>query len=233
MLKKYIVVFIIFFTFSSFIAIKAEDNTNGPAEDTQVNTNTSSQTEKDTSSQKKTDYNKSDNISQKYGFTLQEEKETGYQAALILAKRFGLYDNKKVVDYVNNVGKKIAKKVSKRPGIDYQFYVLDTPEINAFATPGGFIFITKGAIKIMSDESELAGVLSHEIAHVEEGHGLEAIAGNEEAREKLKILKVELHENLQQLQDKKEESSSGIVNIGVPNGSDENYIIKDGELIIK
>lgn len=118
---------------------------------------------------------KTDAISRKYGFTLREELEIGYKGALKLLKIHGYYNNAKVNEYVNEVGSKIAQTVSRRPDITYQFFVLNTKIVNAISCPGGYIFVTKGALKKMSDESELAGVLAHEIAHIEEGHGLETM----------------------------------------------------------
>lgn len=102
----------------------------------------------------------------KYGFSLQEEKEYGLKAAEFLIKKYGYYDNVKVNDYVSKVGQKIVSNVAKRK-INYTFYVLDSNEINSFALPGGFIFITKGTLSYISNEAELAGILAHEIAHVE------------------------------------------------------------------
>lgn len=162
-----------------------------------------------------------DPISSKYGFTLQEEKEIGFQSAIILSKKYGYYNNLKVNRYVNKVGKSIAEKVSKRPGITYNFFVLNTPEINAFAVPGGFIFITKGALKVLSNEAELAGILAHEIAHIELGHGLQAISSNPEVRDKVRILKVNLQQgkgltqqSFKDILTKEKDVTSGIVNSG-------------------
>jgi hypothetical protein len=167
---------------------------------------------------------KSDYITEKYGFTLQEEREIGFQSAIILANKYGYYDNPKVNEYINFVGQKVAKSVSKRPGIQYSFFVLNTSDINAFAVPGGFIFITKGALKILSNEAELAGVLAHEIAHVELGHGLEAIASNPNVRDRVRIMKINLQEgkgltqqSLKSLLAKDKNITSGIVNAGKPN----------------
>lgn len=187
---------------------------------------------------KEPDYNKTDAITEKYGFTLREEKEIGFQSAIILTKRYGYYNNPKINDYVNTVGKNIAKKVSKRPDIDYNFYVLDTPEINAFAVPGGFIFITKGALKVLSNEAELAGILSHEIAHVELGHGLESIASNPALRDKVRILKLNMQEgkgftqqSFKSLASKEGNITTGIVNSGEL-GKKDKIIIDDQNNII-
>ncbi|ADU66009.1 peptidase M48 Ste24p [Desulfurispirillum indicum S5] len=71
--------------------------------------------------------------------------------------------------YVNLVGRSVALHAS-RPELEFRFQVLDSDTINAFAAPGGYIFITTGALQMMSDEAQLAAVLAHEIAHVTEKH---------------------------------------------------------------
>jgi len=73
--------------------------------------------------------------------------------------------------YVNKVGLWVALHTS-RPNLPWRFGVLDTNSVNAFATPGGYVFITRGMLMRMRDESELAGVLAHEISHVVEKHAL-------------------------------------------------------------
>lgn len=89
-------------------------------------------------------------------------------AARILGKH-SFYENDKLMAYVNKIGKGLAQ-FANRPEIEFRFAVLDTDIVNAFAAPGGYIFITKGALSKMEDEAELAAVLSHEIAHVTERH---------------------------------------------------------------
>jgi predicted Zn-dependent protease len=71
--------------------------------------------------------------------------------------------------YVNLVGNTVARK-SDRPNLNYHFAVLDTDIINAFACPGGYIFVTRGTLNIIDSESELAAVLAHEVAHVAKKH---------------------------------------------------------------
>ena len=89
-------------------------------------------------------------------------------AARILGKH-SFYENDKLNAYVNKLGKGLAQ-FANRPEIEFRFAVLDTDIVNAFAAPGGYIFITKGALVKMEDEAELAAVLAHEIAHVTERH---------------------------------------------------------------
>lgn len=119
----------------------------------------------------------SDEITKKYGFTLPQELILGRTVAYSLLEK---YDNKINTDpelnrYVNLVGQSIAKAASNRPQVEYKFGIIDTDEINAFAAPGGYVFVTTGLLKVVYDENELAAVLAHEIGHVERGHGLQDI----------------------------------------------------------
>lgn len=77
--------------------------------------------------------------------------------------------------YVNRVGLWVAAG-SDRPELDWTFAVVDSPGVNAWAAPGGFVFITRGLFLLLEDEAELACVLGHEIAHVTAGHYVEALA---------------------------------------------------------
>lgn len=72
--------------------------------------------------------------------------------------------------YVNGVGQKLAAQ-SHRAQLKWTFTVLDSPEINAFALPGGYVYVTRGIMAFLNDEAELAGVLGHEIGHVTARHG--------------------------------------------------------------
>lgn len=76
--------------------------------------------------------------------------------------------------YVNNVGRWLASQ-TERPNLPWHFGVLDAPEVNAFAVPGGTVFVTKGLVQKMRSEAQLAGVLAHEISHVLRKHHLKAI----------------------------------------------------------
>jgi beta-barrel assembly-enhancing protease len=89
-------------------------------------------------------------------------------AARILG-RYKAYDNPALIKYVSLVGATLALSTN-RPELEFHLMILDTDELNAYAAPGGYIFITKGALQLMKDESELAGVLAHEVAHVTEKH---------------------------------------------------------------
>jgi len=104
----------------------------------------------------------------------EEEMTLGRELAANLIARYGLYEEPDIVKYLNLVGKTLARH-SSRKNINYRFAVLNSETINAFAAPGGYVFITKGALKIIKDESGLAGVLAHEISHIESRHIPKAI----------------------------------------------------------
>lgn len=119
----------------------------------------------------------SDAISQKYGFNLVQELILGRTVAYGLLEKFDnkIYTDEAANKYVNLVGQAVAKSASHRPQIKYKFGILDSYEINAFACPGGYIFLTKGLLALLKNENELAAVLAHEIGHVEHGDGLKDI----------------------------------------------------------
>jgi predicted Zn-dependent protease len=85
-----------------------------------------------------------------------------------------LLDNPAVQQYVNRIGRWLTLQ-TERPDLPWQFGVLDDNDVNAFSTPGGYVFITKGLLAQMNSEAELAGVLAHEISHVLRKHHLQAI----------------------------------------------------------
>ena len=89
-------------------------------------------------------------------------------AARILGK-YRLVRDDELTRYVNLVGRSVAMHC-RRPELAFRFAVLDSSSINAYAAPGGYIFVTRGALDKLSDEAELAGVLAHEIAHAAERH---------------------------------------------------------------
>src|SRR5574337_110854 len=98
-----------------------------------------------------------------------EEVRFGREIAARMIGRFSLYDNSRLTKYVNLVGQALVQNTS-RPELQFHFAVLNTTEINAYAAPGGYVFVTRGAIEKMQDESELAAVLAHEITHINEKH---------------------------------------------------------------
>lgn len=102
------------------------------------------------------------------------EIEIGRQLAAVLLGAKPLHPNAALQRYVNQLGRWISLQ-SSRPQLPWTFGVLDDPGYNAFATPGGYIFVTKGLVDHMADEAELAGILAHEITHVTSKHHLQAI----------------------------------------------------------
>jgi len=102
------------------------------------------------------------------------EKKIGEETKKQLLDQYRVMESTPVTAYVNRVGQRLAQ-VSDRPTVDYDFTVIDSDLINAFAAPGGFIFITRGLLDAVNDEAELAMVLGHEIAHVAALHGVQMI----------------------------------------------------------
>jgi predicted Zn-dependent protease len=103
-----------------------------------------------------------------------EERSMGDKVSVKLREHFGVYQNEEVTKYVSLVGTVLAQS-STRASLDWKFIVLDTDGVNAYAAPGGFIHVTRGLLGLMKSESELAGVLGHEITHVTEKHTVHAI----------------------------------------------------------
>jgi beta-barrel assembly-enhancing protease len=103
-----------------------------------------------------------------------EERQIGQEVSDKVVETFGVYQDANVARYVTLVGAVMAQ-ASARPDLDWQFVVLDTDGVNAFAAPGGFVHITKGLLGLLKTEAELAGALGHEIAHVTGKHTVNAI----------------------------------------------------------
>lgn len=101
----------------------------------------------------------------------QQEIQMGAQAHKDVMQEYGLVENPELQAYVTRVGKGLAAK-SHRSNLNWHFTVVDSPEVNAFALPGGYIYITRGIMSYLNSEAELAGVLGHEIGHVTARHGV-------------------------------------------------------------
>ncbi|MBI1291898.1 M48 family metalloprotease [bacterium] len=96
----------------------------------------------------------------------EDERALGGSVAIASFEKYGsLLNNAEVQRYVTLVGLTVAAKTN-RPDVPFRFAVVDSDDVNAWAAPGGYIFLTKGALVLMEDEAQLAGVLGHEIAHV-------------------------------------------------------------------
>lgn len=104
----------------------------------------------------------------------EEERQIGSLVSEKIRQRYGVVQDKAVHRYVGLVGASLAAS-SPRPGLAWQFIILDTDGVNAFAAPGGFVHITRGALALIRSEAELAGVLGHELVHVTEQHTIKAI----------------------------------------------------------
>jgi predicted Zn-dependent protease len=90
----------------------------------------------------------------------------------VLAEFGGVYEDAKLDRYIDSLGQLLAR-ASDRPNLQYTFTVLDSPVVNAFATPGGYVYITRGLLALANSEAEVAGVLAHEIGHVAARHAAE------------------------------------------------------------
>ena len=104
----------------------------------------------------------------------EDERKIGSQIAGNLLGAAPLVKDAKLQQYVNKVGRWVAQK-STRPDLAWTFGVIEASDINAFAAPGGYVFVTRGLYAMLKDEAELAGVLGHEIGHVQEKHHLKVL----------------------------------------------------------
>jgi len=105
-----------------------------------------------------------------------QEIALGRQQHPQVLQQFGRYDDEALQAYVNEIGQRLAAK-SHRPNLQYTFTVLDSDEVNAFALPGGYVYITRGIMAYLNNEAELAGVLGHEIGHVTARHSVRQQTG--------------------------------------------------------
>ena len=101
----------------------------------------------------------------------QQEIQMGAQAHQDVLKEYAALDHPALQAYVNEVGQRLAKQ-SHRSGLKWHFTVVDSPDVNAFALPGGYVYITRGIMAYLNSEAELAGVVGHEIGHVTARHGV-------------------------------------------------------------
>src|SRR5512136_539077 len=100
-----------------------------------------------------------------------QEIELGKQTDTEVAATYGVYDDAALQAYVSKIGLALAAK-GQRPNLPWRFTVLDSPVVNAFAVPGGAVYITRGILAMMNSEAELAAVLGHEIGHVNARHSM-------------------------------------------------------------
>jgi predicted Zn-dependent protease len=109
-----------------------------------------------------------------------QEIATGKQLDTEVRQEMGVYDDTALQQYVEDIGLRLAAN-SHRPNLPWHFAVVDVPAINAFALPGGFIYITRGILPFLDNEAELAGVLGHEIGHVTARHAAQSYTRSAEA----------------------------------------------------
>src|SRR5437016_3460017 len=102
---------------------------------------------------------------------MSEEREIamGREADADVRKEMGIYADRELQQFVSDIGARLAQE-SERPSLPWHFTVVDVPAINAFALPGGYIYITRGILPFLDDEAQLAGVIGHEIGHVTARH---------------------------------------------------------------
>jgi predicted Zn-dependent protease len=98
-----------------------------------------------------------------------QEISLGRELDAPVRQEMGLYPNEDLQRYVQDLGMQIARR-SQRPNLPWSFAVVDSPAVNAFALPGGFIYVTRGILPYLDNEAQLAGVLGHEIGHVTARH---------------------------------------------------------------
>jgi len=102
-------------------------------------------------------------------FSEKQEIQMGKEYDPQVIAAFGLYEDEELSNFISRVGKEMGK-LSHRPDLEYHFRVLDSPVVNAFAVPGGYVYFTRGILAQFNNEAELVGVLGHEIGHITARH---------------------------------------------------------------
>lgn len=101
-----------------------------------------------------------------------QEMQVGASEHQKVMQQFGEYSDPAVQSYVREVGRKVTQE-TERPEVDYKFYVIDSPIVNAFALPGGYIYVSRGLLALANSEAELAAVMAHETGHITARHSAE------------------------------------------------------------
>lgn len=99
------------------------------------------------------------------------DKQYGKQGAEMVESQIGLYDHQSADLYVKSIGKRLVSQLGNIP-LDFSFHLVDMPEPNAFALPGGYLYVTRGLLVLINEEDELAGIIGHEIIHVTKRHSV-------------------------------------------------------------
>jgi predicted Zn-dependent protease len=102
----------------------------------------------------------------------EQEIQLGTKTDREIVKEYGIYDNREMTQYLAEIGKRLGA-LSHRPHLAYDFKILDTPAVNAFAVPGGYVYMTRGILAYLNSEAELACVLGHELGHITARHSAE------------------------------------------------------------
>lgn len=105
----------------------------------------------------------------------QQEISMGKEYDPQVVATYGVYDDAEIAAYISDIGQRIAT-VSDRPGLPYEFKVLDSPVINAFAVPGGYVYFTRGILAYLNNEAEVVGVMGHEVGHIAARHSAKQIS---------------------------------------------------------
>ncbi|WP_158589064.1 M48 family metalloprotease [Alginatibacterium sediminis] len=105
------------------------------------------------------------------------DKKLGAQNAKMVEQQMGIYQDAVLIDYVQQVGARLVAEL-ENPRFDFRFTVIDDPAPNAFALPGGYVYVTRGLLALMINEDELATVLAHEIIHVTERHSIKQLGSS-------------------------------------------------------
>ncbi|MCH2348024.1 MAG: M48 family metalloprotease, partial [Pseudomonadales bacterium] len=101
-----------------------------------------------------------------------KEKEIGQEEHDKVLASQPLFEDEELLAYVTEVGNRVAK-VSHRPNLEYTFNIIDSPDINAFALPAGYVYVNRGLLTFMNSEADLAAVLAHEIGHITARHAVQ------------------------------------------------------------
>jgi predicted Zn-dependent protease len=110
-----------------------------------------------------------------------QEIELGKQSAEEVARTVGLYEDPRLERYVSDLGKRLAG-LTERPNLPWTFHVVDDPAVNAFALPGGYVFVTRGILAYLDNEAQLATVMGHECGHVAARHSVNQMSKQELAQ---------------------------------------------------
>ena len=106
-----------------------------------------------------------------YAQSIEVDKKLGAENAKMVEEQMGIYELEKLNAYVTKVGNRLVDQLKHHP-FDFQFFVVDDPTPNAFALPGGYIYVTRGILSLITNEDELAGIMGHEIVHAYNRHSV-------------------------------------------------------------